>query len=143
MFQLPILLKQIHILPGTLEDANDLALADITANGQAYANANGECVSTDVIISLTLIQENSPVGSFENIYATVEASAAVTGNIYVQLLATDYMGTQYLIPGANIYLGNTTSDPVYCGYYDVDLVMTISIVAVSPNPDSVNTTYSF
>lgn len=128
-------------------DANAKALQDIDINGQAYANANGECVLDSGgggEIHLTAVTSAVYDGIYYQYSVQIFASAPVTGIIECQMVVTDQYGvTTEPFEMPVIYNGETSSYSAYMGSYPPSTIVTISILSVSPNPDFSGTTYTF
>jgi hypothetical protein len=97
----------------TQTDANTLALNDVNANGQAYADANGTCSIPPITVT-----GNSYIGA---IY-TVRFTNVSTGLIYYMYLYPNSSGNTQMPPGTyNInfypYTGNTVYTTFYVNYY--------------------------
>jgi len=100
----------------TLGEANDLALADIAANGQEYANTHGTCSTSLATITITAtIRIETTSGSPDKIYVTAHASANVNANARVSWWLVDDTGTYYHIPNIIIPDGTDESSEYYYG----------------------------
>lgn len=71
-----------------LDDANAKAQADIYANGQAYANNHGQCVSSSTV---TNVKYTNQTGTYWN----VKALNISTGILYTSALGANFSGSAF------------------------------------------------
>lgn len=143
----------VYIVPAntffasTQEEANQLAVDDLI-NGQAEADLNGGCSPVITTINLFVTIREELVGSmYKNVYFTVHSNAQVTDNITVGCYGVDDTMAQFVVPNAYMYAGSWNSGEEFAGQYDINnpfqLPTEIHISSVSPNPDSMGTTYTW
>lgn len=109
----------------TLADANVLALADITSNGQAYANANGTCtasqttftVQSTVSVAYNISFTNTSTHLSTNISLNPNSSQSVTlqvGNYDVSIQPNSYPATvTFMVNGYSSYSTSASFSSIY------------------------------
>jgi hypothetical protein len=100
-------------------DANAQALADIAANGQSYANANGTCT---LPTPFALIRQTSATSGNPQNYATYEIALFADASFTIPYVATQTITVNYKIRtstvvnnGTPTVINTNTSAPVLAG----------------------------
>lgn len=119
----------------SIPDANNLALADIAANGQNYANTNGYCELSNDSIGLNTSIRVDQFGLYDEVFMRVRASSPVTDNLLVRF-TYNFNGNVFTHNFNDIYVGETISQEVYVGSFPPGegYYVSLFIDYVSPNP---------
>lgn len=116
----------------SLIDANNQAIADVIANGQAYANSHGSCVVQNDIVYITVSLTSVNNGFDDEIYATAYSSIPVLTPVDVEYeygaYGVDGTSTLTILSGSsNTFSQLVTTVPAGQGDY-----YTATVVDVTP-----------
>lgn len=118
-------------------DANALAIGDVQANGQNYANTYGLCLLGSNVINVSYQPHVTNNGLFDTVRVKAVASDFVPATIEVSFFCS-YNGTPRLINPATIPAFNNQSDEVLVGKFPTGAGGNVVFYVnnVTPNPAS-------
>ena len=119
--------------------ANALALADVAANGQNYANSHGSCLLNANTILIKLKKRIDAFGLFDDVYST--SIVQPTGAVVHTGITVNYQYRYHAVVTSgltmNIVSGSTASAEQYIGQFPAGdgVNVNVSIDSVSPTFD--------